>query len=418
MTERGGVRDRLPRNFWYLFAGDAASMLGTAISSLAIQLLLIQRLHASAAQVGAVRSAQWLPYLALGLVAGVWADRWRRRPVLIAGDLASAGLMATIGVLALSDRLTVPLLCGLVFAAGAVSCLAVASFQSFVPRVAPGQLLPEAFAAMAQSSSAVSSTGPLASGALVRLLGAPVAVLLDAVSYLVSALAVSRIRIHEPVADRADRRSVLAEVREGARWVYRHPQLRPYALWLHAWFFFATLVTTVLVYFATVELGLGPVTIGAILAVEGVSGLVFASFAARLQRRYGVGRVVTAVEWATPLWAVLVALTPHGHWSIPVLVVAEMVSGATVISMALMMSHRTAITPDHLRARMNATIRTFNWGGLAVAAALAGWLASTFGTRTPLWVAAAGLLLATAYLWRSPYRQATMPGHPSVEAAS
>lgn len=408
MTE-AAAPTRLPRDFWFLFGSDACSALGTSISTLAIQLLLIDHLHATAAEVGAVRSAQWLPYLAFGLVAGVWADRWRRRPVLIASDLVAATVFATIGGLALADRLSVPVLCALVFVAGSVSCLSVASYQSFVPRVVPARLLPEAFGRMAQASSVVSSAGPLGSGALVRFLGAPVAVLVDALSYLVSAAWIAAIRVTEPVAERAERRSVRQEVVEGARWVYRHEQLRPYALWLHAWFFFATLVSTVLVYFATVDLGLGPLTVGAIIAVEGVSGVVFASLASRLGRRYGVGRVVTIVEWASPLWGLLVALTPRGVWAVPVLVLAQVITGVGTISMALMMSHRTAVTPDHLRARMNATIRTFNWGGLAIASALSGWLASQFGTRTSIWLGTAGLLVATAYLWRSPYRSAVMP---------
>ena len=410
MTESPpGTPHRLPRNFWYLFASDTTSALGSAISQLALQLLLIERLQASAAEVGTIRSAQWLPYLVFGLVAGVYADRWRRRPVLVASELVAAGLFLSIGVLALLDRLTVPILAVLVFAAGSVTCLSVAAFQSFVPRVVPERLLPDAFSRMAQSAGAVESLGPLAAGTLVRFLGAPVAVLVDGVSYLLSAAGLAFVRVEEPRADPADRRSIRQEVAEGARWVYQHVHLRPYALWLHSWFFFGTLVSTVLVYFATVDLGLGPVTVGAIVATGGLSGLVWASFATRLGRRFGVGRVVTTVEWSSPVWALLVVLTPEGAWAVPVLLLAQLVYGAGTISMALMMSHRTAVTPDHLRARMNATIRTFNWGGLAIAAVLSGWLATQFGTRASLAVGFLGLLLATTFLWRSAYRDAVMP---------
>lgn len=405
----GAAPSRLSASFWYLFASDATSGLGSSVSRLALQLLLIERLHASAAEVGAIRSAQWVPYLLFGLVAGVFADRMRRRPVLVASELLAAAIFATIGVLALLDRLTVPLLAVLVFGAGSLTCLSVAAFQSFVPRVVPERLLPDAFARMAQASSAVDSSGPLVAGTLVRFLGAPVAILLDALSYVTSALLLLRIRVQEPRVPRDRRSSVRQEIAEGARWVYGHHELRPYALWLHSWFFCFTLVSTVLVYFATVELGLGPVTVGAILAVEGASGLLWASVATRLGRRYGVGRVVTLVEWVSPLWAGLILLTPEGPWAVPVLVVAQVAFGAGTISMALMMSHRTAVTPDHLRARMNATIRTFNWGGLAVAALVSGLLASTFGTRVAFGVGAIGMLLATTYLWRSPYRRAVMP---------
>lgn len=399
----------LGRSFWRLFAADTVSNLGTVISTLAIQFLLIDTLHADEQAIGIVRAAQWAPYLVLGLLAGVVAERVRRRPLLIGADLAGMAIFGTIGVLALTGRLTVPILATLVFVFGAVTCLSIAAYQSYVPRLVPERVLPDAFARLEQMSQVVGSAGPVTAGSLVRFLSAPVAVLVDAASYAVSAILLATISTPEPAPEPRERRRIVDELREGAAWVYRHETLRPYAFWLHAWFFGQSLVWTVLVYYANQELGLDALTVGLVLAAAGVSGAIGAGLAPGLARRFGTGRVITAVEWASPAWAILLVLARPGPWAVVVLVVAQLVEGFTSVSASLMMSYRTAVTPDRLRARMNATIRTFNWGGLAIASLLSGWLASIWGSRAAMLTGAVILLGATAYLWRSPFRDAVQP---------
>jgi len=405
---RGGG---LGGGFWRVFAADTVSSLGTVISTLAIQFLLIDTLAADQQAIGLVRAAQWAPYLLFGLLAGVVAERFRRKPLLIGADLVGLAVFGTIGVLALAGRLTVPILAGLVFVFGAVTCLSVAAYQSYVPRLVPEHLLPESFARLEQMGQVVGSFGPVAAGSLVRFLSAPIAVLVDAISYAVSAVVLATIRTPEPPAASrtAGERRLVAELREGARWVYRHEMLRPYALWLHTWFFGRALVATVFVYYANQELGLDAVTVGLVLAAAGVSGAAAAGLAPRLGRRFGIGRVITTVEWVTPLWPALLLFARPGPWAVAILVLSQVLDGLTAASSSLMMSYRTAITPDRLRARMNATIRTFNWGGLAIASFLSGWIASTWGNRAALGVGAALLLVATAYLWRSAFRRAVLP---------
>ncbi len=397
--------------FGRLFAADAISTSGTVISTLALQFVLIDTLHADQQAIGVVRAAQWAPYLVVGMLAGVLVDRVRRRPVLVVADLVSAAVFTAIGVLALTGGLTVPILAALVFVAGTVTCAGVAAYQSYVPRLVPDPLLPAAFARLEQMGQVVGSVGPLVSGSLVRFVTAPVAVLIDAVTYVASAVTLWTIRTPEPPPAPSAHRDLRAELREGAAWVYRHDVLRPYALWLHCWFFGISMVTTVVVYYATVELHLDPLAVGAAMAASGISGIVVAGFAPRLAARFGVGRVITTVEWSTPVWPVLVALAEPGPWAWVTLVVAHLIAGVTAITSSLMMSHRTAITPDRLRARMNATIRTFNWGGIAIAAPISGWIAATWGTRAAILCGAAVLLAATAYLWLSPYRDADFPHH-------
>lgn len=257
-------------DFLRLFVGDAVSTFGSVVSALAIQFLLIDTLRADEQAIGFVRAAQWAPYLLFGLLAGVIAERFRRRQLLIGADVVGFVVFGSIGVLALTGALTVWLLAALVFVFGAVTCLSVAAYQSYVPRLVPERALPDAFARLEQMGQSVGSVGPLAAGSLVRFLSAPIAILVDALSYAVSALCLLTIRTREPGSP-PERRRIIVELREGARWVYRHQTLRPYALWLHAWFFGRAMVTTVLVYYASVELGLDALTVGLALAGAGVS---------------------------------------------------------------------------------------------------------------------------------------------------
>ncbi len=396
--------------FGRLFAADAISSTGRAMSSLALQLLLVTSLGATPDQIGIVRGAQWTPYLVFGLVAGVVVDRVRRRPVLIASDVASTLTWGTIAALAFSGHLTVPILVGLVFLAGSITCFEVAAWQSYVPRLVPDPLLPSAFARLEQMGSVITAAGPLGAGALVRLVGAPFALAVDALTYAASMVILLTIRRPEPRPAASPERHLGRELREGARWVYGHPMIRPYALWLHTWFFFTNLGIPVVVFFASSELDLGPLAIGAVFAAAGGVGMAVAGWAPRLEHRYGVGWVFATVEWfASPLAWLVLALTPTGFWAIPVLALGQGLTGLSTLTAGLGMSYRSVVTPDPLRARMNATIRTVNWGSIAIAAPLGGWIAHTFGNRIALGVAAAGLLAATAYLAQSPFRHARMP---------
>lgn len=214
--------------FVRLWVADTVSWLGTFSSGLAIQFLLIQTLGADQTALGVVRSAQWLPALALGLFAGVLIDRVRRRPVLIAADTLSAVLFGLIGALALTGALTIPLLAVLLFGVGSASVFFHAAHQSFLPRLVPTRMLPVANARIEQTMAAAESVGPLVAGALVRFLSAPVAVLLTATTYAVSAAVRCTIRAQEPEPQSHPDRQLWRELKEGARWVYHHRTLAPY----------------------------------------------------------------------------------------------------------------------------------------------------------------------------------------------
>ncbi|CAN7223102.1 MFS transporter [Terrabacter sp. LjRoot27] len=394
--------------FW---VADAVSNLGTFVSALALQLLLIETLHADQTDLGIVRAATWLPYLLFGMLAGVVVDRVRRRPLLVAADLLCALLIGAIGVLALTGHLTVPLVAVLVFGAGSASMFFSAAHLSFLPTIVPETRLASANARLAQTYAATQSLGPLVGGALVRLLSAPVAVLVDAVSYAVSALVLMTVRAPERAPERTAERHVWRELREGAAWVYRHAVLRPYAISLHLWFFANAMVTTVLVYFATTELHLDPLAIGLVLAATGVTGVLGAGLSPRLGLRFGTGRVITTTEWLSPAAYALLLLARPGPYAVVWPLVANALFGLAMgLRDPLDMSYRNLVTPDRLRGRMNATIRSLNWGSIAVAAPLGGLVAATWGNRVAIAIGVVGLAAAALLLWCSPYRHVTAPG--------
>lgn len=395
--------------FARLWLSDTVKWLGIFTSGLALQLLLIQTLDADQVDLGIVRSAQQLPMLLFGLVVGVLIERVRRRPVLVAADATCALALGAIGVLGVLDLLTIPLVAALMFVLGAASMCSITAHQSFLPRLVPTRLLPSANARVEQSMTAAESVGPLLAGVLVRVVTAPVALLVNAATYAVSAVLVSTIRVTEEVPPPAGRRRIWGDLREGARYVYTHRVLAPYAVALHIWFFFNSAILTVLVFYATVDLGLGPVQVGLALACAGVAGVLAAGLTPRLAERFGLGVIACLADWLTPLAFVLVALAPVGEAGLVLLVVGQLLYGtASGLKGPLDLSYRNAVTPDRLRARMNATIRSLNWGTIVVAAPLSGWLAASYGNRTAIWAGIAGLTLAAVVLTVSPYRQARM----------
>ncbi|GAA2480580.1 MFS transporter [Terrabacter carboxydivorans] len=407
-TSRSGAFVR----YWL---ADGVSNLGTFVSTLALQLLLIETLHADQTALGVVRAAQWLPYLLFGMLAGVVVDRVRRRPLLVAADLLCAALLGAVGLLALTGHLTVPLLAVLVFCTGSASMFFTAAHLSLLPTIVPSAGLASANARLSQTYSATQSLGPLVGGALVRLLSAPVAVLVDAVSYAVSALLLATVRVEEPRHEPTAERHLWTELREGAAWVYGHVTLRPYAVALHLWFFSNAMVTTVLVYFATTELHLDALAVGLVLAATGVTGVLGAGLAPHLARRFGTGRVVTTMGWLSPAAYALLLLAQPGPYAVVWPLVANALFGLAMgLKGPLDMSYRNLVTPDRLRGRMNATIRSFNWGSIAVAAPLGGVVAATWGNRFAIAAGVLGLVVSAVVLWCSPYRHVTVEGeHPA-----
>jgi MFS family permease len=289
---------------------------GSYVTVLAVRVLVVVTLHGSAFQVGLVNAAGWLPYLLFGVLTGVLVDRARRRPLLVATDLARGVLLLAVPLLAVSHQLNLAVLITVMVVFGALSLINDAAFQSFVPRLVPAALLTAAHARLDQSDAVAQTSGPALAGGLVSLVGAPWAVLVDAVSYVVSGVLIARITVTEPPPRprQVSGGGIRGEALEGLRWVYGHPTLRPFAVGTHVWFIFNGVAGAVLVPFALQTLGLTPFGLGLALSAAGVGGLLGSLAATRLGARFGVGRVVIACWTVQGVAYALLALT-SARWS-------------------------------------------------------------------------------------------------------
>ena len=292
-------RLREHRGFVAFWTASTVSDFGSAITGLALQLLVLQTLGGTAVDVGLVSSGRWIAYAAVGWLAGVWIDRVRRRPVLIITNVGQGLILIMVCTLALFGVLRLPLLIGSMIIFGLCALFNDSAYQAITPRLVPSALLTRANTRLQQSTDAAQTTGPALAGLLVKLIGAPLAILIDAVSYLTCAVLMTRLPAEDDVRGRAVG-TLRQQTAEGLRWVYRHRLLGPLALTTHAWFIFWAIWNTVLVAYATGPLGLSALTVGLCFAVGGVVSLVATSISERVADRIGIGRTVGSPISATP----------------------------------------------------------------------------------------------------------------------
>lgn len=412
MAPRERLRDR--PGFLAFWTAATVSSFGTYVTTLAVQVVVVVTLQEGATEVGLVNSARWLPYLLVGVLVGALVDRSRRRGLLVGADLGRAVLLTSIPVLAVTGQLSIGLLMMVMAGFGLLSLVHDAAAQSLVPRLVPPRLLTQANARLDQSDAVAQTSGPALAGALVSLLTAPAAVLVDAFSYLASGLLLLRVQVAEPASRPRWSRGIAGEAAEGLRWIYGHRTLRPLALSSHMWFLSSAAAGAVLPAFALRTLGLSPFGFGLALAVGGVGGLLGALVATRLGIRYGAGRVVIGARATTALAWALIALSTD-QWSGWLLFgVGQFVLGLSMgAENANEMGYWQAVTPDRLQGRMNATRRSINRAMIVVAAPVGGVLGDAFGFRLVLGLAAFGFLLSAVGLGATGFGRVRMPAAPS-----
>jgi MFS family permease len=402
----GSARPREHQGFGAFWAAWTVSNLGTHVTTLALQVLVVVTLHASATEVGLVTGVRWLPYLLVGMIAGVLADRYRRRPILIGTDLGRAVVLSLIPLLVLLDALTIPALLALLLVFGTFSVLGDAAHQSFLPRLVSQGALTSANARLEQSAAVAQTSGPVLSGALIGLIGAPLAILVDAASYLASGLILTTVRVDEPRGT-GEHRHLWRELRAGLSYVYRHPILAPYALTSHAWFVLNNLLGPVFVSFVLRDLGFSALRLGLAYAVGGVGGVLGSALSSRAATRFGVGRVVIVDRFLSPVSFVPVVLAAAGPGAWPMIALGQFVFWFAVgLGGPVELGYRQAVTPDHLRGRMNATIRSMNWGLTSIGAFAGGLLGDTIGYRPTLWLGITALTGVGVLLALSRFREA------------
>jgi MFS family permease len=388
------------RGFRRLWLGSSVSLLGSEVSELALPLLAILTLGATGAQVGALRAAQFLPFLLMTLHAGVLVDRSRRRPLMIAADLGRFLLLAAVPLAVWLGFARIELLYVLVFAAGMLTVVYQLADFAYLPTLVGRDRLVAANGRLAASQSAAEIGGRGLGGLLVGALSAPVAVLLDAVSYLVSAVSLAGIRRPEPALIRAaGRRPLRAEVVEGLRLVLGNRFLWRLLGEATTFNLFNEVFTIGLLLYAARELRLPPAAIGLAFSIGAVGAFVGAVVGARISGRFGFGVTLSAtlvVGNTAPVAVVLV----HGSGAatVPALGAIFLLMGFGIaLANVHNVSLRQAAVAGRLHGRMNAAYRLIAYGAIPVGATLGGLLAGGLGGRAAMLIGAAGIPLAT--LW-------------------
>jgi MFS family permease len=404
-------------DFLKLWSAETVSQFGTQISLLALPLVAIDVLHVSAFKVAALTTVEFLPFLLVSLPAGVWVDRLPRRPILIAGDLARAGLLASIPIAYAMDALTIWQLYGVGFFVGIATVFFDIAYQSYLPALVERQQIIDGNAKLEISRSAAQLGGPGIAGLLVGWLRAPAAILVDAVSFLGSALFIFSIRKLElSQADRAPRRKMRTELREGLSYVLRHPYLKNIAACTALFNFFGLMGFAVLLVFARRQLDLSPEAIGLAFTLSNFGPLLAALSANRIFARLGVGRTIIVSSILGGPMFLVIPFAPHGQAALAWLIAAILVGGFMgVVYNIAQVSLRQAITPERIQGRMNSVMRFIVWGAIPLGSFTGGVLSSVIGLKTTLIVSGVGCSFAFLPVLFSPVRSVREMPEPLPE---
>jgi MFS family permease len=408
--------DQLPgpslwRNGAFVRVWSAAtiSIFGSLVTRVALPFVAIVNLQADSVGVALVRSMELIAGLAVGLVAGAWVDRLRRRPVMIWSDLGRAALLGLIPLAAFGGWLSLPLLLLVTLLTAVLTTFFDTADNAFLPTIVPRADLVRANGALAASGSVSEFAAFGSAGFLVQILTAPVAILVDAFSFIASALLLGSIRTKEtPPPDRSEREPVLREIALGLRLVLRQPILRALTLASMAshamWGVFGALWYL----FAIQDLGLDAAAIGVVAAVGGVSSLFGALLTTRLTGRFGVGRVLLVAMLVGMLGSYFIPLAPVAA---PLMAMIFLIGQQLVTDPAMTAfditdtSLRQSIVHDRQLGRVNATVRVAVLIAQLAVTLAAGFLALSLGIRTMLFIGPTIGLLGVLALWFSPVRR-------------
>jgi len=394
-------------NFLRLWTGQTISQFGSQITLLALPLTAALTLHATPAEMGILSAAETTPFLLVGLFAGVWVDRLRRRPILLVTDFARGILLLAIPLAALLGALTIGLLYAVAFLVGILTVFFEVAYQSFLPAPVGREQLVEGNSKLEVSRSAAQIAGPGVAGGLVQLATAPIAIIVDAASFFISAFFLVFVRVPEAApAPRAERQTIWKDIGEGLGVVFGNPLLRAIAgctatsnLGNNSW-------QAILILYLTRRLGLGAGVIGLIFATGSIGFLCGVLLAGRIARRFGLGPAIVGSIAFGSLGALLIPIAQRpASFALPLLIASQFIAGGSgTIYNINQVSLRQAITPDHLLGRMNATMRFIVWGTLPIGALIGGALGGTIGLRPTLIVGAIGETFAFLWVVFSPVR--------------
>lgn len=393
---------RRHRDFALLWSGNATSQLGFRVGAIAIPLLAVDVLAATALDMGLLNAAQTIGVLLFGLPAGAWVDRVRRRRLMLAMDLVRAGVLLTVPVAGLLGLLSLYQLFVVAFAVGIASVFFDVAHQTYLPALVGRDRLVEANAKLQVSQSVATVSGPPLGGGLVAAVGASNAVLTTGLTFLGSWAFLRRIRSADPAPTPAEHPRLIAEIVEGLRFVLRDAALRAISCYTATANLFMSVVVTLLVFFLVRDVGLGSVATGAVAAASGIGGITAALTARRWTVAFGQTRTIWLSVLVTQPFALLLPQA-HDDWRLALFVVGWFALGyGGTLYNVVQVSFRQAVCPDRLLGRVQASNRFFAWGSLPLGGLLGGGLGTWLGARGALLVAAIGLIGSVLWLLLSP----------------
>ena len=391
-------------NFRWFWAGQGVSQLGAQFTELVLPVVAITLLGANEWEMGLLVAASTAAFLVLGLPAGAWVDRMRKRRVMITADIARTALLAAVPVLALTGMLEFWHVLAVAAAVGVATLFFDVSYQSYIPLLVEDRQVGEANSKLEATAQVANIGGPGIAGGLLSLLTAPVVLLFTAGTYLVSAVSLARVRDSETPPDRSARQPLLREIGEGVSFVWHQPLIRRITGTTSITNLFSGISFTLLPLLVLRDLGLGPAVLGVMFSFGAVGGLLGALLTPRFTKLFGEGTAlsISAVAFGfavlpLPLALVLpqaaLVLLPAGNFLIGFFVVLYNITQVTL---------RQRLCPPRLLGRMNASIRFVVWGVIPLGSLLAGWLGSTVGMQASLWISLAGTVLGAAPVVLSP----------------
>jgi MFS family permease len=392
------------RDFRLLWTGETTSCLGSSIGGVALPLVALVVLHTSVFQVSALTAAAWLPWVFIGLPAGAWVDRLPRRPVMMTADLVSLAAFASVPAAAWCGVLTIAQLLVVALAGGIVSVFFKTAYRAFLPAVLGAGDLLEGNAKLQGSEQVTNVIGPGAAGLIAEAAGAVSGTLADAISFAVSALCLSRLRVSEQ-RPTAARRHLRREIAEGLRIVVRDPLLRVNSLFGCLSNLVLVGYQSVLVVFLIRVVGLSAGVTGLLIALTSLGGVLGALVARRAAARFGTARVFLYGKLLLSPAGLLIPLTSRGA-GLFLFVAGSVTIGAGIIAGNIVWSGWVqTYYPARLLGRVSTSSQVFNYGAIPLGAVLGGLIASRLGVRTALWVMLSGLVLASFVLLAGPLRR-------------
>lgn len=394
------------RDFRLLWTGETVSGLGNSITAVALPLIAVEELDADSTAVGLLAAAVWLPWLLIGLPVGAWVDRIRKRPLMIACDLVSVVALASIPPAAWFDALTLQHLVVAALLCGAAAVCFDTAYHSCIRIVLDGRDLLEGNAKLQGSAAATRVAGPGAAGLLAQAFGAVAGLVVDAVTFLVSAVCLKRIRAGEPhpVPDE-EPTPLRRQIAEGLRFVARDRYLRPMVTWGAVINMALMGYQAVQVVFLVRTVGLNPASVGLLLTLGSIGGIVGALIATRFTRRFGTARGLLFLQAVTTPFALLLPMTTAGP-GLPLFAVGGFLVGLGIsVANVVVGSFRQAYCPPRMLGRVVATAMMINHSTIPLGSLLGGLLGDAVGYRPAMWIMTGLVAPSWLILAMSPMRR-------------